>query len=110
LYRIKLKNTDFFCADVRFWNSRGDSGRWRGQPLLTLAVDLAPIAKAQDGNQDLLVLNLANHTPITDPVSPEFAQLAAVESFADGARIVQGRDPLAQEGADTLRASAIQFA
>lgn len=74
-----------------------------------LAIYLAPVAKAQDGDQNLFVLNFADQAPISDPVFPELSKVAAVESLTDGAWIVQNGHPIAQERADSLRDGRSNF-
>ncbi len=85
----------------------GVVGEQRG---LASAVDLAAVAEAHDEDADLAIVDLRNDAVVTESILPELAELVALHGRADGTRIGECRDALAQERGDTTGDGWIELA
>ena len=62
-----------------------------------LSVYLAPVADPQHEDAHHVILDNSNDPPVAHPVPPEAPEPLAFQCFAEAARIVEPRQPLAQE-------------
>ncbi len=74
-----------------------------------LAVHLAPIANPYNKDAQSAILYIANDPVIPNPVLPELAQLRALESLADTARIIQHGHALTQKTRDAAGKLLVQL-
>jgi len=53
-------------------------------------------------NEPLGVLDPRDHAEVANPVSPKFAESAALQRLADGTSVIKRSDPVAKEAKNAL--------
>ena len=65
------------------------------------AVNLAPIANADDEDADEFVFDAGNNAVVADAIHPEFAEFAALQCLTEAARIFKGSDAVEEEAGNS---------
>lgn len=62
-----------------------------------LAINLAPVANANNQDADQLVFDAGDDAVVTDSVLPKVAQVRALQSLTNAARVLKTRDSLEEK-------------
>lgn len=65
-----------------------------------LAIDVPAMTDVDDGNDELLILNVADDAIVADTITPEIAEFEALQGMAASVRVVITRNSICKKGHD----------